>query len=68
MNSIWEKVAKKPNQHLQLSLEFAITNFDGEEYLERISLDMVNAYNCNILTPAILRKDVSKSELIRSPK
>lgn len=68
MNSIWAKVAEKPNQHLQLSLEFAITNFDGEEYLEWISLDMVNAYNCNILTPAILRKDVSKSELIRSPK
>ena len=68
MNSIWAKVAEKPNQHLQLSLEFAITNFDGEEYLEQISLDMVNAYNCNILTPAILRKDVCKSELIRSPK
>ena len=68
MNSIWAKVAEKPNQHLQLSLEFAITNFDGEEYLERISLDMVNAYNCNILTPVILRKDVCKSELIRSPK
>lgn len=50
MNSIWTKVAERPNQSLLLSLEFKIMNADGEEYLERISLNMVNAYNDNILT------------------
>lgn len=66
MNSIWTKVAKKPNQSLLLSLEFKIINADGEEYLERISLNMVNAYNGNTLTPVILNKKVYKSELCRN--
>jgi len=64
MNSIWAKVAEYPNQSLLLSLEFKIMNSDGKEYLQRISLNMVNAYNSNILTPVIINKKVYKSELI----
>lgn len=64
MNSIWTKVAEDPNQSLLLSLEFKIMNSDGEEYLQRISLNMVNAYNSSTLTPVILNKKVYKSELI----
>ena len=65
MNSVWVKVAEKPNQHLHLSLEFKITNFDGDDYLERISIDMVNAHNGELLTPVIFNKKVYKSELIK---
>ncbi len=64
MNSIWEKVAEREGQSLLLSLEFKIMNSDGEEYLERISLNMVNAYYGNILTPVIFNKKVYKSKLV----
>lgn len=63
-NNIWAKVAEKPNQSLVLTIEFRITNADGEDYSEQISLNMVNAYSdTTILTPAILNKKVYKSEL-----
>ncbi len=65
MNSIWTKVAERAKHSLLLSLEFKIMNADGEEYLERISLNMVNAYNGNILTPVIFNKKVYKSELVK---
>lgn len=64
MDSIWEKVAEREGQSLLLSLEFKIMNSDGEEYLEQISLNVVNAYYGNILTPVIFNKKVYKSKLI----
>jgi len=65
-NSIWTKVAEKPNQKLLLSLEFHIINSDGGEYLQRISFNMANAYNSDdILTPVIFNKNMQKSEQIK---
>jgi len=65
MSSTWAKVAEHPNQSLLLSLEFKIMNSDGEEYVQRISLHMVNAHNSRTLTPVIINKKVYKSELIK---
>lgn len=64
MNNIWTKVAELSNQSLLLSFEFKIMNSDGEEYLQQISVNMINAYNSNILTPVIINKKVYKSKMI----
>ena len=63
MDQIWIKVAERPNQSLSLCLEFKVMNYEGEEYIQRIQIAMVNAYQNNSLTPAIYDKKVFKSEL-----
>ena len=58
---LWTRVAEKPGQRLRLSIEFLLTNSDGEKYLQTVELQMMNAYNSGILTPAIIQKNVGKA-------